>query len=60
MDIYTKYCLNCYSTQDSVKTSIGIVTKNPEMLSFAPDHLKTRTICKHTVKKITLSIIICF
>ena len=26
--------------------------KNPEMLKFVPDHLKTKKMCKHTVKKL--------
>ena len=30
--------------------SIGTVMKNPEMLRFAPDHLKTKKTCKHAVK----------
>ena len=35
----------------SVKISIGAVIKYPEMLKFVPDHLKTKKICKHAVKK---------
>ena len=27
--------------------------KNPEMLKFVPDHLKTKKMCKHAVKKLT-------
>ena len=47
---------------DNYKSYISIVTvmKNPEMLKFVPDHLKTKKICKHTVKKITFSNKICF
>ena len=26
--------------------------KNPEILKFVPDHLKTKKICKHAVKKL--------
>ena len=26
--------------------------KNPEILKFVPDHVKTKKMCKHTVKKI--------
>ena len=26
--------------------------KNPEMLKFVPDHLKTKKICKNAVKKL--------
>ena len=30
--------------------SIGTVMKNPEVLTFVPDHLKTKKMCKHAVK----------
>ena len=33
----------------SVKIYIGTVMKNPEMLKFVCDHLKTKTMCKHAV-----------
>ena len=36
----------------SLSNSIGTVMKNPEMLKFVPDHLKTERICKHAVKKL--------
>ena len=36
----------------SVKISIGTVMKNPEMLKFVPDHLKTKKMCKHSVEKL--------
>ena len=36
----------------SLKISIGTVTRNLEMLTFLPDHLKTKQVCKHAVKKI--------
>ena len=26
--------------------------KNPEMLEFVPDHLKTKKLCKYAVKKL--------
>ena len=32
--------------------SIGTVMKNPEMLKFAPDHLKTKKMSKYVVKKL--------
>ena len=32
------------------KISIGTVMRNPEMLKFVPDHIKTKTICRHAVK----------
>ena len=28
------------------------VMKNPEMLKFVPNHLKTKNMCKHAVKKL--------
>ena len=36
----------------SVKVSIGTFIKNPEMLKFVPDPLKTKKMCKHAVKKL--------
>ena len=36
----------------SLNISIVTVIKNPEMLKFIPDHLKTKTVCKHAVKKL--------
>ena len=33
----------------SVKVSFRIVMKNPGILKFAPDHLKTNKMCKHAV-----------
>ena len=36
----------------SLNISIGTVMKNLEMLKFVPDYLKTKTICKHTIKKL--------
>ena len=36
----------------SVKNRIGAVLRNPEMLKFDPDLLKTKKICKHVVKQL--------
>ena len=36
----------------SVIIGIGTVLKNPKMLKFVFDHLKTKKMCKHAVKKI--------
>ena len=36
----------------SLNISIGTVMRNPEMVKFVPDHLKTKKICKHAVKKL--------
>ena len=32
--------------------NIGTVIKNPEILKFVHDHLKTKKMCKHAVKKL--------
>ena len=36
----------------SVNINIGTVMKNPKMLKFIPDHLKTKKICEHIIKKL--------
>ena len=36
----------------SLNINIGTVMKNPEMLRFVPDHLKTKKRCTHAVKKL--------
>ena len=36
----------------SVKIRIGAVIRNPEMLKFVPDLLKTKKMCKHAVKQL--------
>ena len=36
----------------SLNISIGTVMKNPEMLKFVPDHLKTKEMSNHAVKKL--------
>ena len=38
----------------SIKVSIGTVIKNPQMLKFIPDHLKTKN-CVHMQLKSYLS-----
>ena len=35
----------------SLNISITTVMKYLEMLKFVPDHLKTKTLCEHAVKK---------
>ena len=40
----------------SVKISIRKVIENIEMLKLVPDHLKTKKICKHAVKKLSFLI----
>ena len=37
----------------SIRISTVTVMKNPEMLKFVPDHLKTKKLCKHAVKKLS-------
>ena len=44
-----EYSMGIYG---SVKISIGTVIKNPEVLKFVLDHLKTKEMCKHAVKKL--------
>ena len=36
----------------SLNISVGTLTKNREMIKFVPDHLKTKKMCKHAVKKL--------
>ena len=43
MDVYT-----------SLNISIGVVMRNPEIIKFVPDHLKTKKMCKHAVKKLLI------
>ena len=36
----------------SLNINIGTLMKNPEILKFVPDHLKTKKMSKHAVKKL--------
>ena len=36
----------------TLKINIGATIKDPEMLRHVSDHLKTKAICKHAVKKL--------
>ena len=36
----------------SLNINIGTAVKNPEILKFLPDHLKTKKMCKDAVKKL--------
>ena len=38
------------------KINIGEIIRDSEMLEFVPDHLKTKKIWKHAVKKLRLLI----
>ena len=40
------------STHMSLSISIGTVMRNPEMLKFVPDHLKTKQMCNYAVQKL--------
>ena len=42
--------MNIYKSSN---ISMGTVRKNPGMLKFVPDHLKTKKLCKHAVKKLS-------
>ena len=46
--VNSEYSTNIYK---SLKISIGGVMKNPGMLTFIPDLLKLKKMCKHGVKK---------
>ena len=37
----------------SLNISTGTVMKNPEAIKFIPNHLKTKKMCKHAVKKVS-------
>ena len=50
--VTSEYSTNNYK---SLNSSTGwTVMRNPEMLKFVPDHLKTKVICKHAVKNFFL------
>ena len=36
----------------SLDNSIGTILKNPEMIKFVPDNLKTKKMCKYAVEKL--------
>ena len=48
----SEYSMGIYK---SVKISIGTVIKNPEMLKFILDRLKTKKKCERAVKKLSFS-----
>ena len=48
-----EYSMDIYK---SLNISIGTVMKNPEMLKIVPDHLKTKKICKHAIKRLSVLI----
>ena len=39
-------------TQKSLNIHIGTIMKNPERLQLVPDHLKTKLMSNHIVKKL--------
>ena len=44
------------SIYKSFNINIATLMKNPEMLIYVPDHLKTKKMCKHAVKKFLINI----
>ena len=56
-NFFSLFLFSIYKMVDSMdiykplNINIGTVMKNPEMLTFVPDHLKTKKMCKHAVKK---------
>ena len=54
--VYMKWLIANISPDNhkSSKLSIGAIMKNPEMLEFIPDQLKTKEICKHAIKNFLL------
>ena len=51
----SKYSSDKYKSQ---KIRIGAILKNPKILNIVPDHFKSKTMSKHTVK--TLPFVIRF
>ena len=45
----SEYSMGIYQ---SAIISIVTVMENPEMLKFVPDHLKSKQMCKHAIKKL--------
>ena len=45
--MYIKWLMVC-----AININIGTVMKNPKTLKFVPDHVKTKQMCKHAVKKL--------
>ena len=45
----SEYSMDIYKSSN---ISIGTVMRNLEMLKFVPDHLKTKKMCNHAVKKL--------
>ena len=44
--------VNSMDTYKSLNFNIGTVIKNPEMVKFFPDHLKTKQMCNYAAKKL--------
>ena len=45
----SEYSMDIYK---SVKIGTGTVVRNPEILKFVPDYLKTKKLCKYAVGKL--------
>ena len=51
--VYIKYeTVDSMDNYKSLNINIGTVIKTSEMLKFVSDHLKTKKMCKHLVKKL--------
>ena len=56
-NLFSLFLFSIYKLVDSMdiykplNINIGTVMKNPGMLTFVLDHLKTKKLCKHAVKK---------
>ena len=56
--VFLLFLFSVYKPVDSVgiykslNIDMRTVMKNPGMLKFVPDHLKTKKMCKHAVKKL--------
>ena len=49
----SEYSTNNYN---SLKISVGATIKNPEIIRFIPDHIKTKTVYKNAAKKLLFTI----
>ena len=44
--------IGCKIQYKSSQNSIAAIMKNPELLKFVPDHLRTKKLLKNAVKKL--------
>ena len=50
------YSENSPGNYKTLKISIGAIIKNPKMLRFIPDHLKTKKVRNNSVKRLSFVI----